>query len=72
MRAVAKGAVNPYRTRFTDTASEVAERLQPNSSSNGTIRTPTEDRNAADASRTRKVTPATSHARWMRVAMLEP
>ena len=44
----------------------ITERDQPRSSSIGRIITPVEDRNAADAIRTRKVTRATHQARWMR------
>ena len=63
MSAAANGAVSPYTTRFTDTATLVAMRAQPRSSSIGTIMTPNDDRNAAAAMRIRKVTSAIAIAR---------
>ena len=47
---------------LTATASEMLERSQPNSASNGLMRTPGAARTPADASRTRNVIPAMIHA----------
>ena len=60
--AAAKGPVRPKRTRLIETATEISARLQPNSLSRGTIRTPGVERKPADARSTRKVTPATIQA----------
>ena len=72
MSAAAKGAVTPYRTRFTETAREMADFVQPNSSSKGRTMTPMDDRNAADARSTRNVTPATIQARCTRTPTPSP
>jgi hypothetical protein len=61
--AAANGAATPYTSRLSDTAIDVSVRVQPRSVSMGTSSTPRLDRNAAEASSTRKVTAATSQAR---------
>jgi hypothetical protein len=60
--AAAKGPISPYSTRFTEMASEMVARDQPNSPSSGTISTPGVARMPADTSSTAKVTAATTHA----------
>ena len=48
------------------TAADVVARVQPNSDSIGSIRTPMLERNAAAATRAPRVTAATIQAGWMR------
>jgi hypothetical protein len=59
--AAANGPVRPNRIRFTDTAAPIVPRLQPNSSSSGTISTPGVARKPAAASSVRNVTATTTH-----------
>ena len=61
--AAANGPARPYSTRLTETAAEMTVRLQPNSSSSGTISTPGADRKPEAPSSVTKVTPATIQAR---------
>ena len=60
--AAENGPDSPKTTRLIDTAMLIVARLQPNSSCNGTIKTPGTARNAADASSAANPAPATTQA----------
>jgi hypothetical protein len=62
MSAAAKGAVSPYRMRFTDTAAEMTPSGQPNSSCSGCSMTPGVARKPAAPTRATKATAATAQA----------
>lgn len=62
MSAAANGAVRPNSTRFTVTASDSSVRLQPNSSSSGTMSALGAARKPAAPTSARNATAATIHA----------
>jgi hypothetical protein len=62
INAPAKGPHRPYSSRLTDTANETVARSQPKSCSSGRTSSALVARIPADASRAKKVTPATIHA----------
>jgi hypothetical protein len=64
MRAAANGAVRPKSSRFTETATEIVPRVQPNSSSSGVISTPGVARKPAAPMIATNATAATNQARW--------
>ncbi|MDI2020615.1 hypothetical protein PJL18_01124 [Paenarthrobacter nicotinovorans] len=66
MRAAAKGAVSPKRTRLMLTANDNTVVDQPNSCCNGTISTPGAARKPAAPTSARKATAATIQAGWRR------
>ena len=61
-KPAANGPIKPYSSRFTDTASEMVARDQPNSCSSGTIKIPGVDLMPAVVNRVRKVTATTIQA----------
>ena len=58
MIAAANGPTAPYSNKLTPIAKEIVARDQPNSASNGTIRTPGAARTPAVSSATTKITAA--------------
>ena len=68
--AAAKGAVNPNKRTFTETASEIESRDQPKASCSGIIKTDGAERNPAFATKVRKVTAAAIQAGWNRLFTL--
>ncbi len=66
IRAAANGAVSPNSIRFTDTATEMVPRDQPNSSCSGSISAPGVARKPAAPTSATKDTAATHQARCSR------
>ena len=62
MIAAANGPTAPYSSRLTPIAKEIVARDQPNSASNGTIKTPGAARTPAVSSATTKTSPAMTQA----------
>ena len=71
IRAAANGAVSPNSIRFTETASEIVPRDQPNSSCSGVMSAPGAARNPAAPTSATKETPATYQAGCTRRAAAE-